>query len=279
MERRIFYIGVGLLIAAVAVLIINGYFASGLASGLQNILIMKNLTINSYNFSSIAISSTNSSYLFIIAAANKPVNMYLFNGSGFFNWQHYALPPIIPCPINATTNTATCTHIPKPSGLSRAIALEGKGAFVIFKNATNVTIPQSISSTTTPLYASNSTLYPPGTYYLVIDNTNGSASSSTQLQAKVVYLPPINNSSITSGPLSSFGSQLTQEIGLGIVFFILLIAGIAVLIYGFLRKPKDSGMPPPLPSKPRLKGEADREQVDQLYKDIEKREKAKKTKK
>jgi flagellar basal body-associated protein FliL len=248
MEKKILYIGLALIVIAIVILIVTTFTGAGLGQ----YLVTQNTTIASGHFFSLQLNSSSPSLFILIAATSNPVNMYLFNQSGFTAW-------------NARASNV--------SGISSAISLEGAGTFLVYKNAMNATIPET-SYTTSPLYSSNqSQLYSAGKYYFVIDNTNGSASAATQVLAHIAYLPPISNSSLQNGPLVGLNGQLQEDIILGIVFFVFLVAGIIVLLYGFFRKPKDKTDVPPKPGK--APAASSSEEVDALYKDVGKKKKKK----
>ncbi|MFI5412733.1 MAG: hypothetical protein ACHQX1_02485, partial [Candidatus Micrarchaeales archaeon] len=160
-----------------------------------------------------------------------------------------------------------------------AIALENKGALYIFKNAINATVPVGFAPIgAAPVYSTNqSSIYPKGAYYFVVDNTNGSVSANNKLQASIIYLPPLSNSSITSGPFAGLSNQINQELIFGFLFFVLLVAGVIVIIYGFIKKPKGEAVAAPVYGKLQKEDKnIDQSYVDKLYKDVEKRKKAKK---
>ncbi len=261
MDKKIVYIGLGLIVIAIVLFLINIYLGSSVSSGFQNVLLTQNLTINGGAFSSVSINATNNSYFFVAAQLSKEANIYLFNSSAYKSWK-------------SAVSSNSPVH-----GITAAIGLEGKGAFYIFKNTINASIPQGLGiSAQNATYATNSTaLYPAGTYYVVIDNTNGSASYQSQVLAHVLYLPPITNSSITSGPLAGLGGQITQEIWLGLAFFIILVAGLVVTVYGYFKKPKFATTAATPFGKPATPGsEVDTQYVDKLYKNVDQRKKAKK---
>lgn len=255
MDKKILYIGIAVLVAAILVLMLNVSNTSNIANGFSNVLVVKNLSVGSGNFSTVQLNTTNSSYLFIIAEANKPSDMYLLNASGFAAWK-----------LGISENL---------TGVSTAKSLEGNGVLVVYANAINATIPGGLTQSSAPLYTYNeSGFFPAGQYYFVVDNTNGSASYGSSVYAKIIYVPPITNSSVQSGQFATIGSQVEQEIVYGTVFFVLIIAGAVLVLYGFFKKPKGTESGTPGPQK--LAANADKEYVDKLYKNIEKRKKAKK---
>ncbi len=260
MEKKIVYIGLGLIVLSIIVLLLSSGTTSSLSQSLQSSFLTQNITVQAHNFASIQLNATNSSYIFVIGVMNNPANFYLFNSSAYSKWTSYI----------QTANS--------PSGLTKAISLEGNGVSIIYRNQTNVSIPSGTGFVqTTPFYAiSNQSMFRKGTYYAVIDNTNGSASEANPVKASFVYLPPITNQSLASGPFSSFSKQLNQEILYGLAFFILIAAGIIVLIYGLIKKPKTPGGGQP--SQQKVNPKADQQYVDNLYKNVDKNSKNKKKK-
>jgi hypothetical protein len=256
-DKKILYIGLAMLAIAMLVLILNLSNTANITSGFSNVLVAQNITVPSDGFAPLVLNASNMSYFFIIAALNKPANIYLLNASGYSAWK-----------TRASSNR---------TGLAEAILLEGRGAFAVYANAVNVTIPPSVGLSSTPLYILNkSGFYPAGKYYFIVDNTNGSASAGSPIQEKVVYLPPLTNSSMATGAFSSLGSQIAQEVIYGVIFFVLLVAGIVMLLYGYFKKPKNAQPDHPVSAK--LPTNADQAYVDRLYKNIEKSKKAKKKK-
>ena len=180
--------------------------------------------------------------------SQSPVDFYLFNYSGFSKWASIAYAG------NA------------PSGYSAALSLEGAGLLYGYKNARSATVPYTSSiDNVSPFYQTNATLLNSanGAYYAVVDNTNGSASSATQVKATILYQS--KPSSLTQGQTASALGVLAAGAG----FFILLIAGIILIIYGLVKKqPQTAGT-----QAPQQKSDMSEEQVDQLYKNIKKKSK------
>src|SRR5580693_2517182 len=141
MDKRIVYIGGGLIILSFIVLLASGYVNSSLTNNFQNYLIVNNFTVNSNSFTHVAINITNNSFIFSVIQLSSKANIYLFNQSGYDLWT-LAL---------GTANTQT-------TGLQDAIELEKSGALYIYQNTTNMTIPSGISSSITPpIYSINQT--------------------------------------------------------------------------------------------------------------------------
>ncbi len=257
MDKKVLYIGLAFIIIAILVLGLNLSTTSNIASGFSNVLVTQNISISSGGSAPLVLNASSSSYFFVIASLNKPANLYLFNQSGYSAWK-----------ANVSSNR---------TGLAEAIMLEGRGVFAVYTNAINATLPPEDVPSATPSYIFNKTgIYPAGKYYFLIDNTNGSVSTNSPITARLIYIPPLTNSSANSGIYASLGAQVQQEVVLGALFFVLFVVGIAVVIYAFLRKPKPTVPNPSLPQK--LPTNMDQSYVDSLYKNIEKRKKAKKKK-
>jgi hypothetical protein len=255
------YIGIAFIIAAIVVILISTGTTSNIGTTLQQTLIVNNLTIKSGEIASTPININANSFVFAFITLTKPANIYFFNNSAYKIW------------INETNTTNS------PTGLKNAENLEGAGALIIYRNTTNATIPTNLGSVNSSLlYSTNqSQLYPKGTYDFVIDNSNGSASRSSNFAAKVAYLPPFTNGSLSSGPLAQLGSQIDQEVVYGVLFFLLFVAGIIIVIYGLIKEPKDKQASVPKNDQPqKLETKADQQYVDELYKKVDAKKKRKK---
>ncbi|MCL5430306.1 MAG: hypothetical protein M1504_02405 [Candidatus Marsarchaeota archaeon] len=249
MIKKIVYIGVILIVAAAVVLLISGASAGGVVSGLKNLTKMQNFTVNGGAFAYLPLQSVNSSLL-AVGVLNHKVNVYLLNSTAFPLWE------------NSVSNTLAPGG---GNGLYSALQLEGKGAFLIYENATNVTIPANLQlgnfSASPALYALNESLYKNGMYYVVVDNTHGSASYSNQVIANFLYLLPPTNST-SAATIYNFNSTLGTLFILGVVFIVLLVAGIIVIAYGLLKKRQ------PTAETPTVKGGPTKEEVDRLYRGV-----------
>ena len=244
MKKTFVYLGIILMIASFAVVALSGSIVNP-----GKLITQKNLTVTSAGFSYVQFTIPNSLIVFLVARMSKPANFYVLNGSGFAQWSSEV----------AAGNS--------PNGYNLATALDGAGTFFAYRNASEVLIPSTAKLyNSTPTYSYNSIgLVPAGTYYAVVDNTNGSRSSSSQINATVVYLP---ESSAGSGGLTSL---VYDEAIIGLSFFILLIAGIIILIYGLLKK--DSGLKSVMLGAEKKKGEVSDDQIDELYRNIRKKRK------
>lgn len=260
MIKKIVLIGLLLIAASIAVLFIGGTLVLNSASLISNQLSNINASIAPGNFSYVHLVAQNASFFVFLAKLSSNANFYVFNQSGFSTW----------------TNGISTARV---SGLSYAISLENKGAFIIYRNASVPTAPSLVASDPTLLFTYNSLQpYPAGTYYFVVDNTNGSASFQKQIGAEFIYTQPINNQSINSGTLGSIPKNLfNNELIVGGIFFFLLIAGILVSLYGTFKKPPEETGDHQKGAKSTVSGsKIDQKYLDELYKGIGKKKRAKK---
>ncbi|MDE1856672.1 MAG: hypothetical protein KGH98_01155 [Candidatus Micrarchaeota archaeon] len=238
---------IGLLVFVIGLVVMFSLSATQNISGLtQTQPIAKNVTIGASSFYSLPLYISNYSLMLVIGNFSAPVNLYLFNGSALSRWSGRA------------SNSS--------SGLSDAKSLEGAGAELVISNASGFYLPamQFTSNSTRVAY---SALAPgkgiqPGTYYLVADNTNGSVSSKSSISGQLAYLPEVPNET-TPANLGALGNQ----IAIGAVGFIIVLAGIVIIVIGLMKAPK-------VPGRTDKDTPAD-EEVERLYSGIEKPIKAK----
>ncbi len=246
MKKKFIYIGVILLVVAFAMLLLAG---SLLNSTVNNLFTQKNVTVGPSAFTYEQVQLTRQPAI-IAMISDAPVNFYVFNSTGFLKWSSSMY----------STNA--------PSGYRSALPLEGAGLVYGYLGTKSATIPYSASiDNTTPFYETNSTSLDnvTGTYYAVVDNTNGSASSASGVKASVLY-------ESTSSSLA--GSQAASAVGVlaaGASFFVLLIAGIALVIYGIVKKQPIAPGEPASARQAVQKSNMTEEQIDQLYKNIKKK--------
>jgi hypothetical protein len=164
------------------------------------------------------------------------VNIYIFNTSNFDLWQRHV-----------AGNTSV-------NGLRYAQALyHGNSSFIyantpliIWKNASSV-LPKS------GLYNNS--------IYVAIDNTNGSASSNRTVDARVVYLI------LDPATTAKYDSLASNQLYTGFATFVLFLAGMALAIYGVMKKDvQRPGAQVPTGNK-----EANKDYIDSLYKNIDKK--------
>ena len=215
--------GLILLVLAIITLVVAVSMQNSAPSPLTQGMVVQNLTVPAHGSVNRSIAFANASILLVFMNIDNSTNVYLMNSTAFDGWSSY---------VNSNLSAAR--------GLDYAISIANKGVFYIYQNASElVTIPYTQNSTqpTVPiLYQKPNQVFPPGTYYLVFDNTNGSASKNKSIFVKLAYLQPISNSTLKGPTLSSVYSQVNQGVQLGIIFILLLMAGIVSLIYGYVRK-------------------------------------------
>ncbi|EET90474.1 MAG: hypothetical protein LVQ97_02925 [Candidatus Micrarchaeales archaeon] len=226
MDKRFIYAGLVLVVIAIVSIIIVFDTVSSVSQAPPSILKVVNFTVgsNSYYYSGFV---ANGSYIVLaLISSKRPLNFYLLNSSTFGEWASY---------MGSNTSVAA-----NASGFAYAKGLVGKGAVTIFRNATNVTMPYiSTYAISGPYYQSNSSNIsigelPHGKYYVVADNTFGSASHNSSVNTTMlIYSPDIKVSS-----LRSYGYTVVAG---GTVSVLAIISGIVLLIIGLLKRgPKGS---------------------------------------
>lgn len=245
MRKKIIYIGIVLLAVAVATLLLSGSIAN-----VHGLLTEQNVTVSSLSFSAVPIVLANNSIPLVIGRFSSKVNFYFFNGTGFSDW------------------TKLMNKSNAPLGYASALSLKGYGLLFAYLNTTSVILPyQPGVGNFTPAYFVNSSKgFPGGTYYAVIDNSKGSLSSASQVNATLLY-----NAQGSNG--TAITKFIYEEAVFGITFFILLIAGIIIIIYGFIKKPKEGMDAMQTSAKPSgsVKSDIDEKEIDELYKRIKKK--------
>jgi len=248
MRKRIIYLGLLFILFSAVVLAISAFNIQNMgSSNIYNITnpTIKNVTVKGAGFISIPIRLNGTSTLAFAATLYNRSNLYLMNNSAFLSW--------------SSSNSV--------NGLAKALALEGGGIIAIYRNVSSAIFPTSTlpglnNATSAPDYeissAINGTLSG-GDYYILIDNTNGSASYAHEVPANIQYLAYSQSTSLSilkdSSSLSSF--LLTSSIS--VLFF---VVGFALVIAGLVMKSKD---------KQGLGVDVSDEQLNELYKGVVKR--------
>ncbi len=254
MRKKFIYIGLILIVVAFVLLFAA---ASVLSSTAKSFLTEQNITVSSMSFDKVQLLMANQSMI-VAMISTKPVNLYLFNSSGFAAWTT----------VLSSSNT--------PSGYLSALSLEGSGLLFGYSDARTATIPyESTLGNETPFYTNNAvTGLLSGTYYIVVDNTNGSSSYLESFNASLLYPSQTQPNEHSKEDLAAGGLVV-----LGISFFALLIAGIILIAYGIIKKPPEEAATPQqgskVPLQPKEKGAMSDEQIDKLYKKLEKKSKKK----
>lgn len=229
MIKKFVYIGIILIVLAAVLFLTSGYL---LSNGISKNVSIANLTVKQYNFSYYPATYYNTSEIAIYVLASQSVNIYILNSTTFSIWRNYV-----------TSNKSA-------NGLNYVEQLK--------VNSTDIF--QNKKSLVAPLIVNSSKNYSKNVLYVVIDNTLGSPSTSTPLNASVAVLP------------LQTSNQIPYEV-LGLLSLVCFIAGIILLIYGILKKeqPKLDASGNTVQSKE----QKDKEYVDQLYKNVNRGKKKK----
>ncbi|MEM3227801.1 MAG: hypothetical protein QXK65_02555, partial [Candidatus Micrarchaeaceae archaeon] len=163
MKKKVVYAGIIVLIIAIASLLLASWLAHSILPVTQY-----NMTVGSNSFYYKQIGIANTTRFFLIFISKGAANLYLFNSSAFAVWNSH---------INSNDLA---------SGIAEAKALEGSGTMEIFQNTTLASFPSISNKTSEAVYSVNSLQFVPGNYYIVIDNTNGSESSSERFNATIL---------------------------------------------------------------------------------------------
>jgi hypothetical protein len=223
MKKKLVFVGVGLLLAAVVLFIISGYI---LSSGFKKNVNLTSLTINADDFSYAQLSYNSSiAGIAIYALMSSPSNLYLLNSSLFTQWYDY---------MNQNRSVADGYQYARHIGVNSSY---------LFRNVSLQVIPVNLRSGSVPKNFS-------GKLYVVVDNTQGSKSSATSLNATLSYIP-------------LGGSTIWTSAALGYGVLILGLAGIIIIIWGLVKKDE----PGNLGGKDEA-AKSQKEYVDKLYKGI-----------
>ncbi|MDE1850213.1 MAG: hypothetical protein KGH54_00255 [Candidatus Micrarchaeota archaeon] len=129
--------------------------------------------------------------------------------------------------------------------------LYGNGVYEIVPNSANGIFPNFAPTNSSLNYShANQSLFPfaAGTYYALFENL-GNQSANIQMISSIS-----DSARVASG--------FSQVIKIGVAFFAALLAGIILIIYGILKKPKEAPVEP---------AAADQKKVDEMYRDVEKK--------
>jgi hypothetical protein len=245
MRKKFVYIGLILLVIAVVMFIIF-VITSPFSGVLSKITTMYNVSVSSGSFYDVPLSTTNALRgLVFVKLFNGSANVYLFNASTFQAWN------------SKVQGNATA------SGIASARTLgPGIGALIASNvNVSQITLTENLSATKANASVVGFSGFN-GTAYLVIDNTEGSASSNTIVKGAVLYL------ALTQSNLSMYEGIGAEVLIIGIVEIALIIAGLVLVIYGAMKKDSDA-----VPGTIDAKGEASKEYIDSLYKNVDKKKK------
>ncbi len=247
--KRTIYLGVGLILVSI-------FIAFSISSGVSNIsknyiglMTIKNATIAKNSFYTIGLTQSDIRSGFYAITSNS-INFYLMNSKAYKVWNN-------------------SKYIKEyKSGIIRAEHLEGKGVIVIYNNTSIASFP--VVSSDKVLYSikgsnkinsNNSTNM---TYYLVADNTNGSRSEFTTVRYTLFYLPNLNSGNTAiNQKYNRFKNNLRMIRIKALISGILFIAGIIVILYGFITKRRDKK------KEDATKEDKNEEYINDLYKNID----------
>ncbi|MDE1856056.1 MAG: hypothetical protein KGH49_02365 [Candidatus Micrarchaeota archaeon] len=126
--------------------------------------------------------------------------------------------------------------------LQRASALEGNGVYEMLLNTSVGAFPSQLFPVNAPVgsyLGQNVSLFPAGNYYAIFHN-RANATADVKLAYDVA---------------SNIGPQASKVLETGIALFVIIVAGIVIIIYGIFRKPKVVQATEP-----------DKKAIDDLYK-------------
>lgn len=222
-----YYIGIILVIIATVMVVYGSDNVTNSVYGIAgDILIYNNTTISSNSIYTLAIN-VNDSHMLFAAGASERINFYLFNSTGYSSFES----------IRESNSTESLISI--------ARSLEGQGTMEIFYDSLNASFP--ILTTVKPSYTfkayndTNSSISN-SIYYLVADNTKGSASFGTNVNLTVVRLPNISqkNTALYNKLLSVSKGLVYTGIEI-IIGAILLLIGIATILYTLIKGRRNRG--------------------------------------
>jgi hypothetical protein len=176
-----------------------------------------NVTVASHRIADVPVLVNSSSISIIFVFASNFTNVYFMNQSAFSGLSSY---------LNSNSLASAYSYV----------ASHNLNASDVF--ADNATAVKEVYQTSA---SSNASTYD---IYAVIDSTSNSPSYNDTLNASVVY------------KAYSYGAWLGRS-GESFAAIVLLIAGVAMLIYGAIKKPKDeavaTAVEKPMPQKKRRK--------------------------
>ncbi|MGI0100926.1 MAG: hypothetical protein ACREBH_04405 [Candidatus Micrarchaeaceae archaeon] len=209
MEKKIVFIGIGLLVIAIVVLLLSVFLLSG---GVSKDITTANTTVAAHGFSDVPITYYgNTTIIAIYAIMGNATNIYVLNASDFSAWSGH---------MNSTASNT--------SGIAYAQALGVNGTYV-YSNVSNIVIPIVLKEFSKGGGHS-------GKAYLVIDNTLGSKSYANAVNATISYFP-LNSSTLLLG----------DALGYGVI--IAVIAAIILIVWGLFKKPKADASNPKVKEK------------------------------
>ncbi len=219
MNKRTMMIG-----AAVLIVGLIAWVAIGLTAQIPKLppVTYDNFTMRSGGFNVFNISISNTTYVFLVEASfSEPINAYVFSGNSLGTWK--------------------ASLISNSSGLVKAEALEGNGLIVAYTNLTTFVLPGT-SNNGNLVYVENGTSTSGNAivsnYSIVFENSNGNVVNAKPVSVTMGYIRPQSLPGFHSGTsLSNY--LLTIEVAEA-TFFIMMLVGLGIVIYGVIRKPRTS---------------------------------------
>lgn len=227
MKKKLVLIGVGLLVVAVVLFVLSGYL---LTKGFSGNINFSNVTVGAHNFSYTSIRyNKSSSAVAIYALLGSPANLYVFNSSTFTRWYGYM-----------SVNKLSA------NGYQYAQTIDANSIY-LFSNATIQVIPLNFKNYPITVNGSSS-------LYVVIDNTAGSKSAATPVNASVSYIP-LNTSTVVTSAALGYGVLISG------------LAGIILIIWGLVKKDEQDKIKGP--DKKAVSSDQ-KKYLDKLYKGVKK---------
>ncbi|MDE1873723.1 MAG: hypothetical protein KGI04_01215 [Candidatus Micrarchaeota archaeon] len=202
MKKKFLYIGLALLIVAIAVFVVA---PGSVIPGAFPAPIPRSLSVGSGSLDSIAMTLNQSGIVIVTFNSSANVDLYVANATAF--------------------GAIRGAQMSNYSARSAALALEGGGVYEVYEDSGSGAFPYTgYPNVTAPAYLLNISLMPPGTYYAMFYNP-GAASANLS----VSYLP------VSLAQIQSGGSSVLAYLA---VSFIIFVAGLGFVIYSFLAKEK-----------------------------------------
>lgn len=221
MLKKITYIGVALMLIALVVIIVTALLLNHtIGSKLERY----NLTVGAHNYTYVKIVQNTTLVSMVYEVSSGPSNLYVVNSSVLAGMKAY---------LSGNPSASAYSYITSAKVDPNDTQLNSTHAAVTLYN-----LPSKAANKTDVLY-------------VVLDNTKGSSSATSALNATVLF--------VKFNPSAGIAYSLTY-----IVCIIVFIAGIVVTVYGLLKKDSVVGDV----TKPM--GKDDQEYIDSLYKNVDK---------
>ena len=159
MRKKIVYIGLALIVIAIASFFITGALLGG---SLRNGLMSENLTVQAGSFASLPLVLGNQSVVVVQASLSAPAYVYVLNNATYLRW------------------AAQSRYAKNFSGLAYAKSIAPNGTI------TNSAV--TLAELVYPKNLSYASSVANRSIDVVVDNTNGSPSSNTAITAQLTWL-------------------------------------------------------------------------------------------